>query len=61
MAYYIQTTIRQPFDKAVETTVAAVDPSVQLPRTDNPELAPIAAQVRTLLAGVIDKVGKARA
>lgn len=131
MAYYIQTTTKQPFDKAVETTiaalaeagfgvlsdidvaatlkkklgidrtpyrilgacnpnfahqalerehnlgvllpcnvivrqdddgtvkVAAVDPSVQLSKTDNAELAPIAAQVRTLLAGVIEKVGKA--
>lgn len=131
MAYYIQTTTRQPFDKAVETTiaalaeagfgvlsdidvaatlkkklgidrtpyrilgacnpnfahqalerehnlgvllpcnvivrqdddgsvkVAAVDPSVQLSKTGNAELEPIAAQVRTLLAGVIDKVGKA--
>lgn len=131
MAYYIQTTTKQPFDKAVETTiaalaeagfgvlsdidvaatlrkklgvertpyrilgacnpsfahqalqrehnlgvllpcnvivrqdddgsvkVAAVDPSVQLSKTGNAELEPIAAQVRTLLAGVIEKVGKA--
>jgi len=32
---------------------------VQLSKTGNAALEPIAAQVRTLLQGVIDKVGKA--
>jgi uncharacterized protein (DUF302 family) len=131
MSYYIETTVKQPFDKAVETTVAAlaeagfgvlsdidvaatlkkklgiertpyrilgacnpnfahqalereqnlgvllpcnlivrqdadgsvkvstIDPTVQLSKTGNQDLAPIAVKVRDLLAGVIDKVGKA--
>ena len=130
MTYYIETTSRQPFDKAVETTIAAlaeagfgvlsdidvaatlkkklgiertpyrilgacnpgfahqalerehylgvllpcnvivrqdddgsvkvatVDPTVQLSKTGNKELEPVARQVRELLAAVIEKVGK---
>ncbi|MGA0796009.1 MAG: DUF302 domain-containing protein [Quisquiliibacterium sp.] len=49
--------VRQETDGSVK--VAAVDPLVQLSKTGNAALEPIAAQVRTLLQGVIDKVGKA--
>jgi len=49
--------VRQQTDGSVK--VAAVDPLVQLSKTGNAALEPIAAQVRTLLQGVIDKVGKA--
>jgi uncharacterized protein (DUF302 family) len=48
--------VRQDDDGSVK--VAAVDPTVQLSKTGNKELEPVAAQVRELLAGVIDKVGK---
>jgi uncharacterized protein (DUF302 family) len=48
--------VRQDDDGSVR--VAAVDPTVQLSKTGNKELEPVAAQVRELLAGVIDKVGK---
>ena len=48
--------VRQDDDGSVK--VAAVDPTVQLTKTGNTELEPVAAQVRELLAGVIDKVGK---
>ncbi|MEK9777011.1 MAG: DUF302 domain-containing protein, partial [Quisquiliibacterium sp.] len=49
--------VRQQTDGSVK--VAAVDPLVQLSKTDNPALEPIAAQVRDLLRGVVEKVGKA--
>jgi len=49
--------VRQDDDGSVK--VAAVDPVVQLSKTGNTELEPVAAQVRALLAGVIEKVGKA--
>lgn len=49
--------VRQETDGSVK--VAAVDPLVQLSKTGNAALEPIAAQVRTLLQVVIDKVGKA--
>ena len=49
--------VRQETDGSVK--VAAVDPLVQLSKTGNAALEPVAAQVRTLLQGVIDKVGKA--
>ena len=48
--------VRQDDDGSVK--VVAIDPTVQLSKTGNTALAPVAEQVRTLLAGVIDKVGK---
>ncbi len=48
--------VRQDDDGSVK--VAAVDPTVQLSKTGNKELEPVAVQVRELLAGVIEKVGK---
>ncbi len=48
--------VRQDDDGSVK--VAAVDPTVQLSKTGNKALEPVAVQVRELLAGVIDKVGK---
>ena len=49
--------VRQEDDGSVK--VAAVDPVVQLSKTGNTELEPVAVQVRSLLADVIEKVGKA--
>ena len=49
--------VRQEDDGSVR--VAAVDPTVQLSKTGNAELAPLAVQVKELLAGVIAKIGKA--
>ncbi len=49
--------VRQDDDNSIQ--VAAIDPVVQLSKTGNSEIAPIAEQVRSLLQGVIDKVGKA--
>jgi uncharacterized protein (DUF302 family) len=49
--------VRQDDDNSIQ--VAAIDPVVQLSKTGNSEIAPIAEQVRSLLQGVIEKVGKA--
>jgi uncharacterized protein (DUF302 family) len=46
-------------EEAGKVVVAAVDPTVQLSKTGNAELEPVAKQVRELLAGVIAKIGKA--
>jgi len=43
-------------DNPEETTVAAIDPVVQLGVTSNPEVAPMAAEVREKLARVLDAV-----
>ena len=50
--------VRQDADGQV--TVAAVDPIVQLGKTGNDEIAPLAGEVRSLLAKVLEKVGAAR-
>jgi hypothetical protein len=49
--------VRQDADGSVK--VSTIDPTVQLSKTGNQDLAPIAVKVRDLLAGVIEKVGKA--
>lgn len=46
-------------EDAGKVVVAAVDPVVQLSKTGNVELEPLARQVRELLAGAIAKIGKA--
>ena len=42
-----------------KVVVATIDPTVQLSKTGNDSLEPVAEQVRELLSGVIAKIGKA--
>ena len=47
--------VRETADGRVE--VASVDPVVAMERTDNPALAPMAGEVRRLLASTLAKIG----